>query len=39
LVLETYLRDQEGTMDAAVLEVEIEGDDSDDQSLFDLDEY
>ncbi len=38
LVLETYLKDQEDTIDVAVLEVEIERDDDDDESLFDLDE-
>lgn len=38
LVLETYLKDQEDTMDVAVLEVEIEGDDDDDETLFNLDE-
>ena len=38
LVLETYLKDQEDTMDIAVLEVEIEGDNDDDETLFDLDE-
>jgi len=36
--LETYLKDQEDTMDVAVLEIEIERDDDDDESLFDLNE-
>lgn len=38
LVLERHLKDQEDTMDVAVLEVEIEGDDDDEESLFNLDE-
>jgi hypothetical protein len=38
LVLEAYLKDQEDTMDVAMLEVEIEGDDDDDEYLFNLDE-
>ena len=38
LVLERYLEDQEDTMDVAMLKVEIEGDDVDDKSLFNLDE-
>ena len=38
LVLERYLKDQEDTMDVTVLEVEIEGDDDDEESLFNLDE-
>ena len=38
LVLEVYLKDQEDTMDVAMLEVEIEGDDGDDEYLFNLDE-
>jgi hypothetical protein len=38
LVLEAYLKDQEDTADVAVLEVEIEGDDDDDEYLFNLNE-
>ena len=38
LVLERHLKDQEDTMDVTVLEVEIEGDDDDEESLFNLDE-
>jgi len=38
LVLETHLKDQEDTTDLTILEVEIEGDDDDDEHLFNLDD-
>ena len=38
LILERCLKDQEDTMDVILLEVEIEGDDVDDESLLNLDE-
>ena len=38
LILERCLKDQEDTMDVILLEVEIEGDDVNDESLLNLDE-
>ena len=38
LVLESYLKGQEDTIDTAVLVVEIEGDDDDDEYPFNVDE-
>lgn len=38
LVLERYLKGQEDIIDVAVLEVEIEGDDDDDEYLFNVDD-